>query len=53
MFFSRNIIFLVSLLKLLHSADESHETKSAGFFNFDKELFVSDEDSKFDISAFL
>ncbi len=53
MFFSRNFIFLVSLLTLLHSADESYETKSAGFFNFDKELFVSDEDSKFDISAFL
>ncbi|TNF43777.1 MAG: hypothetical protein EP216_03210, partial [Epsilonproteobacteria bacterium] len=28
-------------------------TKSTSFFNFDKRLFVSEEDGKFDVSAFL
>jgi hypothetical protein len=51
--FLRNFILLLSLLTFLHSSDESNETKSEGLFNFDKELFVSEEDGKFDVSAFL
>ena len=37
----------------LYSADESNETKATGLFDFDKQLFVSDEDGKFDLSAYL
>jgi hypothetical protein len=40
-------------MTLLHSTDEFDETKNTGFFNFDKQLFVSNEDGKLDISDFL
>jgi len=53
MYIFRNLLLTISLLTLLHSTNESNETKSTGFFNFDKQLFVSDEDGKFDISDFL
>ena len=53
MYIFRNLILTLSLLTLLHSTDESNNTKSTGFFNFDKRLFVSEEDGKFDLSAFL
>ena len=48
-------IFFISLcfFTLLHSAEESNEIKEAGFFDIDKTLFVSEDDEKFDISAFL
>lgn len=49
----KKFIVLLALLTLLHSTEESNRTISTGFFNFDKELFVSKEDGKFDISAFL
>lgn len=53
MCFFKNLFFAILCLTLSHSADESHETKSIGFLNFDKKLFVSEEDGKFDISDFL
>ena len=48
-------IFFISLsfLTLLHSAKDANETKKAGFFDIDKSLFFSEDDGKFDISAFL
>lgn len=46
-------LLVLSLLTLLYSAEESNETKDTGFFTFDKRLFISDEDGKFDISAYL
>ena len=48
-------IFILSLFLMtqLYSADESNETKATGLFDFDKQLFVSDDDGKFDISAYL
>jgi hypothetical protein len=49
----RKIIFVLFFLTLAQSADESNSTKSRGFFNFDKKLFLSEEDGKFDISDFL
>ncbi len=49
----RNLILLGFLLTSLHPSEESNETKSSGFFNIDKKLFVSDEDGKFDVSAYL
>ena len=45
------IVFCFSIL--LHSAEESNETKEAGFFELDKTLFVSEDDGKFDISSYL
>ena len=53
MYIFRNLLLTISLLTLLHSTDESNKTKSTGFFNFDKRLFISEEDGKFDVSAFL
>ena len=48
-------VFVTSLcfLTLLHSAEESNVTKETGFFDIDKDLFVSEDDGKFDISDFL
>lgn len=48
-------IFIVSIcfLTLLHSTEESNETKEIGFFDIDKSLFVSEDDGRFDMSAFL
>ena len=48
-------IFFISLcfLTLLHSAEESNVTEETGFFDIDKSLFVSEDDGKFDISAYL
>lgn len=48
-------IFIVSIcfLTLLHSTEELNTTKEKGFFDIDKSLFVSEDDGKFDISAFL
>ncbi len=48
-------IFFISLgfLTLLHSAEESNKSKERGFFDIDKTLFVSEDDGKFDLSAFL
>lgn len=53
MYIFRNLLLTISLLTLLHSTDESNKTTSTGFFNFDKKLFVSNEDGKFDVSAYL
>jgi len=52
---SRFKIVLVSIFVLtsLYSAEESDMTKEAGLFDFDKTLFVSNDDGKFDISEFL
>ncbi|SFZ98841.1 Outer membrane protein/protective antigen OMA87 [hydrothermal vent metagenome] len=48
------IIFIsLCFFTLLHSAEESNETKDIGFFEFDKNLFISNDDGKFDISDFL
>jgi len=48
-------IFFISLsfLTLLYSAEDLNATKETGFFELDKSLFVSEDDGKFDISAFL
>ena len=48
-------IFFISFcfLTLLHSAEDSNVTKEMGFFKIDKDLFVSEDDGKFDISTFL
>jgi hypothetical protein len=48
-------IFFISLclFTLLHSAEESNEIKEMGFFDMDKSLFVSEDDGKFDMSAYL
>lgn len=46
-------LLIVSLFALLHGAQESNVTKETGFFDFDKQLFVADDDGKFDISDFL
>lgn len=46
-------LILLSLNTFLYSSEESNETQEKGFFSFDKQLFISDEDGKFDISAFL
>ena len=53
MYMMKIFMIVVSLISFLHTAEESNDTKSAGFFNFDKQLFISDEDGKFDISDFL
>lgn len=53
MYVLRSFLYVTLFLSLLQSADETNATKSTGFFNFDKKLFVSDEDGKFDISDFL
>jgi len=51
---SLKILFiLLSFLTLLQSAEESNVTEERGFFDIDKSLFVSEDDGKFDISAFL
>ena len=44
---------LLGFLTLLQSAEESNVTKERGFFELDKSLFVSEDDGKFDVSAFL
>jgi len=49
----RGLFITIFLLTLLSGSDESNVTKETGFFNVDKQLFVSDEDGKFDVSAFL
>ncbi|RLA80648.1 MAG: hypothetical protein DRG78_10565, partial [Epsilonproteobacteria bacterium] len=49
----KKIILLLSLFAFLYASEESNSTKETGFFNFDKRLFVSEEDGKFDISDFL
>ncbi len=49
----KKIITLLSLLCFLYASEESNVTKEAGFFDFDKSLFVSEEDGKFDVSDFL
>jgi hypothetical protein len=53
MYLVKNIFLISCLLTSLRSSDESNETKSTVFFNFDKQLFISQEDGKFDISDFL
>lgn len=47
------VFLLFSLFTFLYSAGESNETKNTSFLNFDKRLFVSEEDGKFDVSAYL
>jgi len=47
------IFLLFSLFTLLYSTEDFNETNDTGFLNFDKRLFVSEEDGNFDISAFL
>ena len=46
-------IVILSLLVFLYASEESNSTKATGIFDFDKSLFVSEEDGKFDVSAFL
>ena len=48
-------IFFISLIliTLIHSAEELNVTETPGFFDIDKELFVSEDDGKFDISDYL
>jgi hypothetical protein len=49
----KKIILLLSLLGFLHASEESNVTKEIGVFEFDKSLFISEDDGKFDVSAFL
>ncbi|WP_309496659.1 BamA/TamA family outer membrane protein [Sulfurovum sp.] len=44
---------LLFLSAVIYASSEVNATKQTGFFNFDKKLFVSDEDGKFDVSDFL
>ena len=53
MYTIRNLLLVSFLLTSLHASEEANETKSTGFFNIDKKLFVSDEDGKFDVSKYL
>ncbi len=45
--------FLLSLFTALYASSELNTTKQTGFFDFDKQLFVSDDDGKFDVSKYL
>ena len=49
----KKCIIILSLFTFLYASEESNSTKEAGFFDFDKSLFVSEEDGKFDVSDFL
>lgn len=49
----KKILLLCSLLGFLYASEESNVTKETGFLTFDKSLFVSKEDGKFDVSDFL
>jgi len=44
---------LLFLSAVVYASSEVNATKQTGFFNFDEKLFVSSEDGKFDVSAYL
>ncbi len=45
--------FLLSLLSVVYASSEVNTTKQTGFFDIDKQMFISDEDGKFDVSKYL
>ena len=47
------LLIFLSLYTFLHSAEESNTSKEQSFFSFDKQLFISEEDGKFDVSEYL
>lgn len=47
------LFFLLFIFTAVYASSEVNTTKQTGLFNFDKKLFVSQEDGKFDVSAFL
>ena len=44
---------ILILASILHGAEETNTTKEQGFFSVDTQLFISDEDGKFDLSDYL
>lgn len=46
-------LLLLSFNTYLYSSEELNATQEKGFFNFDEQLFISDEDGKFDVSDYL
>ena len=53
MYILKIFMIVILLISILHTEEESNETKNNKFFNFDKQLFVSEEDGKFDVSTYL
>lgn len=50
---SRSLFFLLLLSTILSASSDLNATKNTGFFHIDKELFISEDDGKFDVSTFL
>jgi hypothetical protein len=50
---SKILFFLLFLFNVVYASSEVNTTKQTGFFTIDKQLFVSDDDGKFDVSKFL
>ena len=49
----RILFLLIPLFTFLYSVEDFNKTKETSFFTFDKRLFISEEDGKFDVSDFL
>lgn len=50
----QKILFFILLLSaVMFASSETNTTKQTGFFNVDKQMFISDDDGKFDVSKYL
>ena len=49
----KTLFFLLSLFTIVFASSDLNTTEKKSFFNFDKQLFTSDDDWKFDVSKFL